>query len=87
MPLSATCRDVQKHLATVMKVADTPEQCLLWAINSGIEYGVKGTPHLKRKHGDVQLFEAEYGEGVLDAQHLWLHVVNSSKSGVYLDRT
>lgn len=86
VPISATCRDVQKHLAAVVKVADTPEQCLLWAVNSSVDYGVRGTPHLQRKHGDVRLFEAECGDG-LDGQRLWLHIVDPSKSGVRSDRT
>ena len=87
VPSSATCRDVQKHLAALMKVAETPEQCLLWAVNSSIDHGVKGAPHFQRKHGDVQLFEAAYGDVALIGQRLWLHVVPSSKSAVYFDRT
>lgn len=86
VPILATCRDVQKHLAAVVKVADTPEQCLLWVVNSSIDYGVRGIPHLQRKHGDVRLFEAEFSEG-LHGHRLWLHIVNPSKLGIRFDRT
>lgn len=86
VPISATCRDVQNHLAAVVKVADTPEQCLLWAVDLSIDDGVRGTPHLQRKYGDFQLFQAEGGDG-LDPQRLWLHIVTPSKSGTCSDRT
>ena len=87
VPATATCRDVQKHLAAVLKVAETPEQCLLWAVNASIDISTKDAPHLQRKHGDVQLFVAEYGEGLLDGQRLWLHVVPSSKLDTCSHRT
>ena len=71
----------------MLKVAETLEQCLLWAVNVSIDYGVKDAPHLRRKHGDVQLFEAGYGQGPLNREHLWLHVLQFSKSGICSDQT
>lgn len=86
VPTLATCRDVQKHLAAVVQVANTPEQCLLWVVNSSIDYGVRGIPFLQRRHGDVRLLEADYSEG-LDSHRLWLHIVNPSKLGIRSNRT
>ena len=80
VPQSSTCRDVQKHLASVMKLAETPEQCLIWAMNPSTEYSIKGAPHLQRKHGDGNVFEGEYGQNGQGRQRLWVHVIPSSKS-------
>ena len=80
VPKSATGRDVQKEVAAVIKDADTPEQCLLWAVDPSIgPNSVKGAPHLLRIYGDVPFYEEKYGEGLLGGQRLWLHVVPSSK--------